>query len=180
MVWFWFDHQWLTTYPLIIYSSRSNSPALSCLIRCIYYCPSIDSLTLYLRLYLSISPCLLMVYLSPSHLVRCCAASFFWHFSLAPPHLSFTSLSPSLHHSMLNWDELTFLRNNAITSMAASHYACMSVCQCVCLGVCVCVCVRRTATARTQSHRLFLGENTDAAFCFCSCFRLQFVLLMLW
>lgn len=72
--------------------------------------------------------------------MRGCTSSPLLRFVLSSPAcacLSFTSPSPSPHHSMLNWDELTFLRNNAITSMAASHYACMCVCH-------VCVCVRAT------------------------------------
>lgn len=59
------------------------------------------------------------------------------------------------------WDEWTFLCSNAISSL----------CEPPCL-----LCV----TYSGCWHSLFLGENTDAAFCFCSCFTSRLVLLILW
>lgn len=69
---------------------------------------------------------------------------FFCHFS-GSPHLSFTLLPPSFHYSTLNWDKKSFLKNNAITSMDASHYACVST------SVCLCVCVCDTQRLRAQT-----------------------------
>lgn len=65
--------------------------------------------------------------------------------------LSFTSFPPSLHHSMLNCDELTFLRNNAITSMGASHYACVCVSANACRWVSLCVHDKRRTHSRRES-----------------------------
>lgn len=81
-----------------------------------------------------------------------------WLISVSP-----ASLPPSIIACWTGTNE-PFLRNNAITSMDA----------------CACVCVCVYVTHSDCGHRLFLGENTDAAFCYCSCFRLWFVLLMLW
>lgn len=94
---------------------------------------------------------------------------FFWPFL----HL-FSSLSPS-QHAELWWINL---------SEEQCHYkhGCIPLCMCMCvckrvsLGKLVCT----WQTAHTQSQRVFLGENKDTAFCFCSCFRLQCVFLMLW
>lgn len=77
-------------------------------------------------------------YIYISYLILCiyCSSSIVHYILLAFCRIYFLSLfwlpflsSFSLHRSMLNWDELTFLRNNAITSMDASHYT--RVCLCV-------------------------------------------------
>ncbi len=124
---------------------------------------------------LSLPLCLLYtVYISASHLVLWW--TFFCFGQVLALFSSFSgsslfnlplSLPPSSHAEMGEW---TFLRNNAITSMDACLFSC----------VCVPVCAHVYETHSDCGHRLFLGENMAAAFCFCSCFRLWFVLWMLW
>lgn len=55
-------------------------------------------------------------------------------------------------------------------------HRCIPLCVCVhvFLSVLCLVCTWHTASVGTRLRRLFLGENTDAAFCFCSCLGLQF------
>lgn len=81
--------------------------------------------------------------------------------------LSFTSFHPSLHHSILNCDELTFLRNNAITSMGASHYACVCVSASACRWVSLCVHDKR----RTHSRSL-PGEKQGYSLLFLLLFQI--------
>lgn len=78
-----------------------------------------------------------------------CIVTFSFSLFSGSPHLSFTSLSRSLHHSMLNWDKWTFLRNNAITGMKASYYAC--VCLCVFASVCLSVCDTQQLWAHSRA-----------------------------
>ncbi len=88
------------------------------------------------------------------------------------PHLSSTSLPPSITAC---WTGMTAPFTGTMPLQAWMHPT-MHVCVHKCVSVCACAYV----THGYCGHRLFLGENTDAAFCFCSCFTLQFVLLMLW
>lgn len=120
------------------------------------------------------------------NLLCCSTSSWILLFVLFSVLLQIPFPPSNLQHSILDWDKLTFLSNNAITSMDASYSACMCV-SCCTPSVCVCGSV---GERERDTHSQWLcrqsltdcacRENTDAAFCFCTCFKLQFVLLMLW
>lgn len=142
--------------------AMSIFPHVSRLILCIYCCPSIDSLPPSLSLHIPLP--------SYSLPVRISSSGISWHCS----SLSIVSLSPPcLHHSMLNLDEWTFLRYNAITSMDA----CM--CTCACVGECASVCATQTLPGGKHGCSLLSLLLFQIMVCFINAMVICF-LLILW
>lgn len=125
----------------------------------------LTSLPYSLRTYFP--PCVLLYLLLP--LAFPGIFSFLWLPS-SLPHLPF--LPPAITACRTGMTEPSW----GTMPLQAWMHPTMHVCIHKCVSVCACAYVIHSDCG----HRLFLGENTDAAFCFCSCFTLRFVLLMLW
>ena len=114
----------------------------------------------HLLLYLSIFRCLHMVYLCVFLLLAFPGIVRLFPLSLFHLPASITACWIRLNEPF--WGTMP---------LQAWMHACVHVRVSASVRQCVLACMR---------PRLFPGENTDAAFCLCSCFRLWFVLLMLW